>query len=116
MNRKYLVFILTIVLLFSLKTSVYADSVSFQKVSTEVSDSTETNAIDRTDSKYWHFGFYYNPDDPAIFIEKESGLGWTNNMAHPLSWVIMVGILAIIISVIILRRKTSFKAKARSKD
>ncbi len=113
MKRIYLVCILIMVMLFSLSSTIYAEGVSPTK---EDEDSSVANVIDRTDSKYWHFGFYYNPDDPAIFIEKESGLGWTNNMAHPLSWVIMIGILAIIVAVIILRRKTSFKVKAAKKD
>ena len=54
--------------------------------------------IDRDDDRYWKLGqFYFNKDDPAIFIEKRFGIGWTNNWAHPISWILVIGILAIAI-------------------
>lgn len=39
------------------------------------------------DAAHWYAGglFYYNPDDPAIFVEKLVGFGYTFNMANP--WV-----------------------------
>ncbi|MFC4601746.1 DUF5808 domain-containing protein [Cohnella hongkongensis] len=30
---------------------------------------------------------YYNPDDPAIFVPKPYGIGWTVNMAKPTGWL-----------------------------
>lgn len=53
--------------------------------------------FNRNDDKYWKLGsFYYNPDDPAIFVEKRFGVGFTNNWARPLSWIIIIGFLVII--------------------
>lgn len=53
------------------------------------------NTIDRDDDQYWKLGiFYYNKNDPTIFLEKRFGIGWTNNWAHPLSWIIILIILA----------------------
>jgi len=50
--------------------------------------------IDRDDDRYWKLGmFYFNKNDPAIFLEKRFGIGWTNNWAHPLSWIILLAIL-----------------------
>lgn len=50
--------------------------------------------IDRDDDRYWKLGmFYFNKNDPAIFLEKRFGIGWTNNWAHPLSWIIVLAIL-----------------------
>ncbi|GHI00811.1 DUF1648 domain-containing protein [Neobacillus kokaensis] len=50
--------------------------------------------IDRDDDHYWKLGmFYFNPKDPAIFLEKRFGIGWTNNWAHPLSWVFIIVVL-----------------------
>ena len=47
----------------------------------------------RNDS-YWKAGmFYYNPDDPAIFVSKRVGIGYTVNFANKLSWLVMLGIL-----------------------
>jgi uncharacterized membrane protein len=38
---------------------------------------------------------YNNPNDPAIWVEKRVGIGWTLNFAHKESWVIIFIILAI---------------------
>ena len=38
----------------------------------------------------WKAGiFYVNPDDPALFVPKRLGIGYTLNFAHPLSWLIL---------------------------
>jgi uncharacterized membrane protein len=45
---------------------------------------------------YWKAGmFYFNPDDPAIFVSKRVGIGYTMNFANKMSWLVMVGILLI---------------------
>lgn len=55
------------------------------------------------DDSSWKLGsIYYNPRDPAIFIEKRIGVGWTVNFGHPISWVVLIGTTAIIIVVSIL--------------
>jgi uncharacterized membrane protein len=44
---------------------------------------------DRMEDKYWILGvFYINRDDPAVFIEKRFGLGYTLNLARPATWII----------------------------
>lgn len=59
---------------------------------------TKTTIIDRDDDKYWKLGqFYYNPDDPAVFVEKRFGIGFTNNFARPLTWVFLGGLAVFII-------------------
>lgn len=58
---------------------------------------TDDNKINREDDKYWKLGMiYFNPNDPAIFIEKRFGIGWTHNMARPESWIILIGLIIII--------------------
>jgi len=48
--------------------------------------------------EYWKAGvFYWNPNDPSLFIEKRFGIGWTINFARPLSWIFIVGIIAIVV-------------------
>ena len=38
----------------------------------------------------WKAGiFYVNPDDPALFVEKRFGIGYTLNFAHPVSWLVL---------------------------
>jgi uncharacterized membrane protein len=45
---------------------------------------------DRTPDAAWKWGlFYYNPDDPALFVEKRFGLGYTVNFGNRWSWVVM---------------------------
>jgi uncharacterized membrane protein len=45
---------------------------------------------------YWKAGmFYYNPDDPAIFVSKRVGIGYTMNFANRMSWFVLAGILLI---------------------
>jgi uncharacterized membrane protein len=45
---------------------------------------------------YWKAGlFYYNPEDPAIFVSKRVGIGYTVNFANKVSWLVMAGILLV---------------------
>ncbi|HXO45252.1 MAG TPA: DUF5808 domain-containing protein [Candidatus Cybelea sp.] len=38
----------------------------------------------------WKLGmFYFNPDDPALFVEKRIGIGYTINFAHGSSWIVL---------------------------
>ncbi|WP_018663303.1 DUF1648 domain-containing protein [Heyndrickxia acidiproducens] len=54
------------------------------------------NGIHYDDDQYWKLGvFYYNKNDPSIWIEKRFGSGWTMNFAHPLGWTILILILVI---------------------
>ncbi|MBT2216962.1 DUF1648 domain-containing protein [Virgibacillus dakarensis] len=62
----------------------------------KVSKGENGSIIDRDDDKYWKMGqFYFNKNDPALFLEKRFGVGWTNNWAHPLSWIILLVIIGI---------------------
>lgn len=57
---------------------------------------TDQMTIDRDEDEHWKLGvFYYNKNDPSIFLEKRFGVGWTNNWAHPLSWVLIIGLIFI---------------------
>jgi len=48
--------------------------------------------------KHWKLGiFYVNRNDPAIFIEKRFGVGWSINYGNPLAWLIVIGILVIVL-------------------
>ncbi|WP_168120315.1 DUF5808 domain-containing protein [Paenibacillus sp. HB172176] len=46
--------------------------------------------------RYWKLGqFYYNGNDPALFVEKRFGVGWTMNFARPLGWLMLLLIILI---------------------
>jgi len=65
--------------------------------------SSDSKISSRDDDIYWKLGlFYYNPDDPSIFIEKRFGIGWTNNWSRPISWILTFGLLAFITGFIVL--------------
>ncbi|BBH22678.1 membrane protein [Paenibacillus baekrokdamisoli] len=56
------------------------------------------------EEKHWKGGgaFYYNADDPALFVPKRFGIGWTVNMARPSSWLVVGAIIIIPISITII--------------
>lgn len=62
------------------------------------SGQVESRYVQRDDDRYWVAGmFYLNKDDPALFVEKRSGLGWTINLGNPIGLIAMVAILGIIV-------------------
>lgn len=64
------------------------------RVSAAVTKNGET--VNRDDDQYWKLGvFYFNPDDPAVWVEKRFGSGWTANFARPTAWIFIVIIFLI---------------------
>ena len=54
------------------------------------------NATDRMNDRYWKFGnIYANPGDPAIFVERRFGVGWTINFAKPRALLVLFVMLAL---------------------
>lgn len=54
--------------------------------------------MDKDDDKFWKGGlFYFNPNDPSIFVEKRFGIGWTINLANPLAYLILLLPIALIL-------------------
>ncbi|MFT8320030.1 MAG: DUF5808 domain-containing protein [Bacillus sp. (in: firmicutes)] len=55
--------------------------------------------VDIDEDHYWKGGlFYYNKNDPSVFVEKRFGIGWTMNFAHPIGYImIVVPILVILL-------------------
>lgn len=61
----------------------------------KVKDASYSDARNSDDDSYWKLGvFYFNKNDPSLFVEKRFGVGYTNNWAKPLSWLILIGIFA----------------------
>ena len=59
---------------------------------------------DRTPDECWTWGMiYFNADDPAVFVEKRFGIGYTLNFANWLAWAFLLGILIVplLISVVL---------------
>ncbi|MCG5104983.1 DUF1648 domain-containing protein [Oceanobacillus alkalisoli] len=56
--------------------------------------SKDGKTINRDDDKYWKLGvIYFNRNDPALFLEKRFGVGWTINLARPLAWMTLLLII-----------------------
>jgi uncharacterized membrane protein len=54
-----------------------------------------------TPDECWYMGnFYVNSQDPAIFVQKRVGFGYTINMGNRLGWLIMAGFLAAIAALV----------------
>jgi uncharacterized membrane protein len=61
-------------------------------------DRGHTEAVFRDDDRYWYGGvFYHNPDDPALFVPKRFGLGWTMNFGHPRAKLVLLGMLLLVL-------------------
>ena len=57
---------------------------------------TVLNACD--DDRHWKAGiFYFNREDPSLFVEKRFGVGFTFNLARPVIWAVVAGIAALCI-------------------
>jgi uncharacterized membrane protein len=96
--------ITTIPLLFALLLTLWAIILSFTTGQggsrVNVSTSTHGEIINRDDDIHWKLGiFYFNPNDPAIFLEKRFGVGWTINFARPLAWLTFLLIILLIIAI-----------------
>ena len=51
---------------------------------------------DRTPDNCWKWGMIYvNPDDPALFVEKRFGLGYTVNLGNRWSWVLVPALVLV---------------------
>ena len=51
----------------------------------------------RSGAEFWRGGvFYVNPDDPALFVPKRYGIGYTLNFGNRWSWFVMALILLLV--------------------
>lgn len=68
-----------------------------------VGKTTDGKTIRRDDDKYWKWGaFYVNKQDPAIFVEKRFGVGFTINFGRPAAIAVVAIIIALIIVISVL--------------
>jgi uncharacterized membrane protein len=60
---------------------------------------------DRTPDSKWIWGMlYFNADDPALFVEKRFGIGYTLNFGRPSAWVLIGVLIGIPVLLGLLRR------------
>ena len=59
---------------------------------------TDGGYVNRDDDALWRGGILYvDRDDPALFVPKRFGIGWTLNMGHPAAWTLLLLILAALV-------------------
>ncbi|NBD27593.1 DUF5808 domain-containing protein [Paenibacillus glycinis] len=56
------------------------------------------------DEEHWLAGggVYYNPGDPAVFVPKKHGIGWTINFGRPTGWVVIATLILIPFAIVAL--------------
>lgn len=62
----------------------------------------EQKEIYRDDDKNWILGsFYYNKNDPSLFVEKRIGIGWEVNLGNPIGLIFLLVTFIFLIGMII---------------
>ena len=51
----------------------------------------------RDDDRYWRGFLYNNPDDPALFVPRRFGFGWTLNFGHRQAKLFIIAILLLVL-------------------
>jgi uncharacterized membrane protein len=88
-------------------TLTFVAAILFWSVRKVFSPSARDVVPEPASDSYWKGGmFYYNPNDPAIFVSKRVGIGLTMNFAHKMTWVVLAGMLLIaLLPALLLRMK-----------
>jgi uncharacterized membrane protein len=66
-----------------------------------------TRPRERSGVEFWRGVFYINPDDPALFVPKRYGIGYTLNFGNRWSWFVMALILLLVALPIIIAVETA---------
>jgi uncharacterized membrane protein len=65
--------------------------------------STTASYSNKDDDDFYKLGiFYYNPNDPSIFVEKRFGIGWSLNFGNKNAIIFLVLLLIVIMAMTIL--------------
>jgi uncharacterized membrane protein len=70
-----------------------------------VPSAVETEVAERDDDSSWRGGiFYVNGDDPAVFVPKRIGIGWTINFGNPKT---VAGVFVLVVAIIVVTVATA---------
>ena len=68
----------------------------FAETPAEADGTASRDTVNRDDDRFWKAGaFYFNREDPAVWVQKRFGIGWTLNFARPAALAFMVGVVAV---------------------
>ncbi|GAA0370366.1 DUF1648 domain-containing protein [Bacillus horti] len=99
----FLIFFVAIIMIYTIWLSVKVGQGGSR---VRISSNNGTAGVESIDEdRYWKLGvIYFNPKDPATFVEKRFGVGWTVNFARPLAWISLGGIILFTVLIIIFVR------------
>ncbi len=67
------------------------------------SDRVRMDDVYRDDDQNWFGDFFYNnPEDPAVFVPKRYGFGWTVNFGNPRGKLFMIGTMLVPLVIVLL--------------
>lgn len=73
-----------------------------QRLTVKADESENENLAPPDEDQFWKGGlFYYNPNDPTLWVPKRFSGGYTVNAGHPLGKLIYVGIILLILGLIL---------------
>jgi uncharacterized membrane protein len=61
-----------------------------------------TKERQRPPEEGWNGIFYSNPDDPALFVPKRYGIGYTINFGNRWCWLVLASIFAMLVAPLLL--------------
>lgn len=107
-NRIFSLVIMLVVLLI-VAVPVYIVYAVTKNRPAHLAGTASSTIVARDDDQYWRAGmFYYNPEDPALVVEKRIGIGWTlnfgNSQAKIISIIFVIVIVAIALSTFFLKQ------------
>lgn len=92
-----LVIVIVLFLVFSIGGPLYL-TFKYGQAGEKLLEEEERYYVDSDDEAHWKFGvFYFNKEDPSIFLEKRFGIGSTMNYARWQTWVLVIGMILITI-------------------
>ncbi len=85
-----------LIILLTIGLALYTGQSGY-RLKTTMTDSGQIKAM-RNDDRYWIGGILYcNKKDPAVFVEKRVGVGWTINICNTWGVLILIAVLLLIL-------------------
>lgn len=73
-------------------------SITVGRSDKQIASPINENISDFDEDQYWKGGlFYFNKNDPSIFVEKRFGVGWTLNFANPIGYLVIFAPIIVIL-------------------
>lgn len=97
----FLIVVIGLFLLFTAGGTLYL-TLKYGQAGEKLLEEEEQFYEDPDEETQWKAGvFYYNKEDPSVFVEKRFGIGSTLNLARWQSWLFIIGILLFIVLTIV---------------